>query len=183
MFGRKDRSFFEEKILIHYGEIFKYAFAVTKDSHAAEDIAQETIEKAWSHLSQLRDRKKAKAWVFQIARNEIKHHFNDVNKRYKEYGVMPDKDLDLELHVDDPGEVFLEKMTMEEEKFLLGMAMEELPIQYREVLILWSQGEMSEKELSQVMDINYNTIRVHIHRGLKRLKEIYFSLEGGAQGE
>ena len=72
---------------------------------------------------------------------------------------------------------------MEEEKALLARAMEELPLKYREVLILWSQGELSEKELSQVMDINYNTIRVHIHRGLKRLKEIYFSLEGGVQGE
>lgn len=182
MFAGKDRSFFEEKILIHYEAIFKYALAMTKNDHAAEDIAQGTIEKAWTHLSQLRDREKTKAWVFEIARNEIKHHFRDTRKWYKEYDAISDKGLDLEFH-DDPEETFFEKLTMEEEKALLARAMEELPIKYREVLILWSQGEMSEKELSQVMDINYNTIRVHIHRGLKRLKEIYFSLEGGAQGE
>lgn len=179
MHKKNDREFFEENILIHCDRIFKYALSVTKEVTAAEDIMQQTLEKAWTRLSQLRDRKKAKAWVFQIARNEIRLHFREEKKQWSGEAAFQELLREASEQEMNPEILHLEEQQSREEKIQLAQAIERLPEKYREILMLWSQGNLSEKEISEVLGMNYSTVRVTIHRGLECLRKLYFMMEGG----
>src|SRR5207249_1890316 len=49
--------------------IYRYALRLTGDAHAAEDLAQEALLRAWSRRSALRDERAARVWLFRIATN------------------------------------------------------------------------------------------------------------------
>lgn len=182
MHGRKDRKFFEENILVHYDAIFKFALSLTKKKEAAEDITQLTTEKAWAKLSQLKQKEKAKSWVFQIARNEIRLHFRREKRDGMDAVLLSEAEAEISVHGLNTEDIYFNELESKEDLLCVARATERLPEKYREVLVLWSQGDMTEKEIGEVLGLNYNTIRVLFYRGIKKLRQIYL-LERGAQDE
>ena len=122
MNSRKQRKFFKDNILIYYTAIFKYALGMTKHKESAEDIAQYTLEKAWKSLEQLREKEKAKSWVFSIAHNEINKYFRELGKQNMEEPL----EIDRKEYIDNsinPEYLCIEKIKNKEELLILAKAM------------------------------------------------------------
>ena len=49
--------------------LYRFALRLTNDHHAAEDLTQETMLRAWQNRSRLRDPERARVWLFRIAAN------------------------------------------------------------------------------------------------------------------
>lgn len=62
------------------GKLFFFILKRVKDQEVANDILQNSFLKIHKNLNRLKDGKKVKAWVYQIARNEIANHFNRLKK-------------------------------------------------------------------------------------------------------
>ena len=60
--------------------LYFFILKKVKNENAANDIFQNTFLKIHNNLHQLKEEEKAKAWVFQIARNEIANHFKEESK-------------------------------------------------------------------------------------------------------
>lgn len=127
----------------------------------AADALQETQIAVWRNLHRFEGRCPFSAWVFSIARNAA---LSVVRSR----GRRPETGLeDLDDRPRDSGaapfaDVVVETLTVQ-------AALETLPANHREALLLWVGG-MSYAQVSEVMDAPLNSVKVWIHRARAKLK-------------
>lgn len=148
----------------YYGDIFRYAFWLSKSRQVAEDLTQETFLRAWRALDSLENPAAAKAWLFTILRRE--------NARlYEKY--RPETD-----DIDDYAVPETEKLEPDQllDRELLYKAMGELEPEYRHPLLLQVVGGFSGEEIAQMLDLNNNTVMTRLFRARNKLKDV---LDGG----
>lgn len=148
----------------YYGDIFRYAFWLSKSRQVAEDLTQETFLRAWRALGSLENPAAAKAWLFTILRRE--------NARlYEKY--RPETD-----DIDDYAVPETEKLEPDQllDRELLYKAMGELEPEYRDPLLLQVVGGFSGEEIAQMLDLNNNTVMTRLFRARNKLKDV---LDGG----
>lgn len=67
------RELYETLVRTHAPDLYRFALRMCGDAARAEDLVQETYHEAWRGLTKLRDRQKARAWLFQILRYRYAH--------------------------------------------------------------------------------------------------------------
>lgn len=58
----RDEEFFKKNIAALYGDVYRFARAMTDDALSAQDITQNTMETAWRNLHKLRSRRQIRSW-------------------------------------------------------------------------------------------------------------------------
>ena len=153
-----------EEIAAHIPRLRRYARALAGDSHRADDLVQDTLERAltkfhlWRHGSDLR------AWMFAIMHNVF---INQLKAR-------------RELALDEATEATLESAAQSDPLELrdLDAALRRLPVEQREVLLLVGLEQLSYAEASQTLDVPVGTVMSRLSRGRGRLR----ALMSGAPG-
>jgi RNA polymerase sigma-70 factor (ECF subfamily) len=150
-------------ILAELPRLRRYARAMVGDRAAADDLVQDTLERAWSRFAQWRPGSDLRAWLFGIMHN---------------------------LRVDQLRRPGLKTLPMDEEEFEvptratqtdrlevcdLESALARLPEEQRAVLLLVALEEMSYDEVASTLDIPIGTVMSRLSRGRERLRLI---LEG-----
>src|SRR5947209_3817519 len=69
-----DRPAFAALVDAYWERLFRWLYHLTRDRHQAEDLAQETFLKAFSHLDRFRAGTNFRAWLFRIAHNSFANH-------------------------------------------------------------------------------------------------------------
>ncbi|KKQ20940.1 MAG: RNA polymerase, sigma-24 subunit, ECF subfamily, partial [Candidatus Nomurabacteria bacterium GW2011_GWC2_36_9] len=109
-----------------------------------------------------------KTWIFTIARNSITDYLR--KKKSIPFSFLNDEELIEENVLDEeilPDEVY-QKL---QDKEMLIKVLDETPVQYREVLILRYQEDMTFKEIGEVMDKPLNTVKSYHQRALVLLHQ------------
>lgn len=148
---------------------FVYRFA-GNNKEEAEDIAQETFFKMWRNLKKYRAGENFKTWLFTIARNTAYDHL-----RKKKNFVFSDFDTEDTLFEDtisDAEPLADEVFTLAESKEFLAKAMSELSPQFREVLLLHYDHELTFDEIGKILDEPLNTVKSRHRRAIESLREI-----------
>jgi RNA polymerase sigma-70 factor (ECF subfamily) len=121
--------------------------------HEVEDVVQEVFLQAWKKLPSLRDPKAFPGWLLTIARNRC----SDQWRRGSKAAPL--------LH-----EVGQEAPPTAEAREVLA-AIRDLPDAYRETLLMRLVAGMSAKEIAARTGLTHASVRVNLHRGMKRLRE------------
>ncbi len=140
----------------HIPRLRRYARALAGDSHRADDLVQDTLERAltkfhlWRHGSDLR------AWMFSIMHNVF---INQLKAR-------------RELALDEATEAALESAPQSDPLQVrdLDAALRRLPAEQREVLLLVGLEQLSYAEAGQVLDLPIGTVMSRLSRGRERLR-------------
>jgi len=141
--------------------LYRYAYWLTKDAGAAEDLVQDTFLRAWRFMDNLQEQAAAKSWLITILRRE--------NARKYER-----KALDMEdREVDDLSEITISSRVSEDEFQFLQRAIAELPLKYREPLALQILEGFSLDEISDICDLPRNTVATRIHRARQQLIKLH----------
>ena len=129
------------------------------DSALAEDILQEVFIKIYSKIDSLQEGEKIKAWLFQITRNTIIDYYrkNDGNKA-------------VEIQIPDLENEHKGQYMKDIEACIVPM-IKSLPEGYREALLLSELNGLSQKELSEKLQISYSAAKSRVQRGRILLKE------------
>ena len=154
---------FEETVLPHLDAAFNYARWLTRNDADAEDVVQDACVRAVRFFSSLRD-DDARAWLLTIVRNTW---YSRVSRRAGAEALPLDKTSDEP--VDEtlsPEERLLQQHTVER----VRDALEQLPVDFREVLVLREIEGMSYKEIAEVLEIPMGTVMSRLHNARKRLK-------------
>ncbi|EDM44811.1 RNA polymerase sigma factor SigZ [unidentified eubacterium SCB49] len=135
-------------------ELYFFILKKVKNRDVTNDIFQNTFLKIHNNLSKLKKEEKAKAWAFQIARNEIFNHYN------KESIYVNEPDTNKELLLQDHEQVCCF------DKFI-----DELPEIYKQVIeLIYIKGK-KQKEVAKELDISLENVKARVKRAKDILKK------------
>jgi RNA polymerase sigma-70 factor (ECF subfamily) len=146
--------------------IFNLMYRMTRSYEDAVDLAQDTFIKAYEQLHRFKDDKRFFPWLYTIGWNHSKNF-----QRRKRYETVPIEDWDLGSGLDYPAQEE-ERMCSRLDYRLLYEALDELPADYREVLVLRYREEFPVEDIAAALGLSESGVRMRIHRGLKKLREI-----------
>lgn len=154
-----------EKIYKEYFAIVnKYLFCLTHNRDLSEELTQETFYRAVKKIHTFRGNCKISVWLCQIAKNL----WYDELKRKNKYNVVQEQELCSIKAIENTEEEVLSS----ENKLTLYKKMQTLNEQTREVVYLRITGELSFKEIAQILNKTENWARITFYRGKQKLKEV-----------
>lgn len=147
--------------------LFRYILLKVGSKEVAEDLTSQSFTKLWEKLEDGKDIKNPHAYVYKIARSEIADHHR-ANSKFEIVNADIGDFHDLKCEkVSDPAQ----KQTIKSEAKLLHKNLENLKDEYQDVVILRYLQDMPYKQIAQIVDRPKGTIRVMVHRALKKLKD------------
>lgn len=158
---------FEELALPLFDQLYNFAQWLTQDRTEAEDLVQDTYVKALKGFSSFQPGTNFRAWIYRILRNT----FLTSRTGLKASATVP-------LDTDDGPEIASDSGTPEtllierSQEQLLQRAIEELPLHFREILLLCEVEEMSYQEIAEALTIPIGTVMSRLSRARKALREI-----------
>jgi RNA polymerase sigma-70 factor, ECF subfamily len=154
---------FEEIVLPHVDAAFNYARWLTKNEADAEDVVQDACVRAMRFFSSLRD-DNARGWLFAIVRNTW---YSRVTRRRKltETTSLDDARDEPSDEALDPEERLLQQHTVDR----VRRALEQLPADFREVIVLREIEGLSYKEIAAVVRVPIGTVMSRLARARERL--------------
>src|SRR5258705_720930 len=157
---------FEKAVLPHLDAAYNLARWLTRDDADAEDVVQEACLRAFRFFGGFHG-EDGRAWLLGIVRNTSSTWM----QRNRSPGLnMPLDDEPYEVKSNDlnPEALLLQKVDAQ----MLRQAVEELPVEFREVLVLRELDEMSYKQIAVVADLPLGTVMSRLARARKRLQQI-----------
>lgn len=142
--------------------VFKYLIKMGVSKEDAEDIVQEAIITTIENMSQIEARK-LKAWLFKVALNK---YYNLYNKN-KKIVCLTDEDLhqiQAAINLDD----FLISKEMQVN---LRAAIQKLPSNFQQLLIMKYFMEFTYKEMALILDNSDDYVRTYLQRARKALRK------------
>jgi len=144
----------------HIPRLRRYARALTGNPANADDLVQDTLERAWSKLHLWQRGSDMRAWMFTIMHNTFINHI----KKNKIVTTSMDDEA-LEVSVAATHEDFLQVRD-------LASSIGKLPYEYREIILLIGLEQMRYEEVAQVLGIPLGTVMSRLSRGRERLRTI-----------
>jgi RNA polymerase sigma-70 factor (ECF subfamily) len=156
---------FELTVLPHLDAALNLSRWLTRDGHDAEDVVQEACLRALRFIHTQRGQNH-RAWLLTIVRNTCCTWLE--KNRPSELARASPLDAAAEPATDaaGPEAQAIERADCE----LVRQAVEELPLEYREVIVLRELEEMSYKEVAQILGIPLGTVMSRLSRGRARLE-------------
>ncbi|RRN67144.1 sigma-70 family RNA polymerase sigma factor [Peribacillus simplex] len=140
----------------HKEDFYRLAFSYVKNQEDALDIVQESIKKALISIETIQKSGSIKCWFYKIVvRTSI-----DFLRKQKKITLVDDQTIESLSHgkVDTYNDIDLNN------------ALDELPTQYKTVIILRFFEDLKLEEIAEIMDENINTVKTRLYRGLKLLR-------------
>ncbi|MDX2162159.1 MAG: RNA polymerase sigma factor [bacterium] len=150
----------------HHAALIGYLYRMTGgDSALAEDLAQETFVRVLRFIAQYRYPRPFKAWLYAIATNIARNHYNSADQRHTlsadpDAPEPPDDSATLDdplIHADDVRAVI--------------RALAALPAHQRETIVLYYYQALSIAEIAETLAVPLGTIRSRLSLGIGRLRE------------
>jgi RNA polymerase sigma-70 factor (ECF subfamily) len=154
-----------EKAFLKWNKfIYNYVYLRLQSREAAEDVSQEVFFSAWRSRETFNPKKSSlKNWLFVIATNQIRNYLR---------ATIGKNTVDLE-EIKEMVKDEKENISMEAERNnmieLVFEKLKKLNERDQEILILRYQQDLSMKEISAILDMEYSAAKVAIHRATKKL--------------
>ena len=156
-----------DELVDHLPALRAFALSLTRDGASADDLVQDTIVKAWTHIDKFQPGTNLRAWLFTILRNTF------YSARRKTRREVNDSD----------GIHAARQATRPEHDGRLAMndfkaAFQQLPDEQREALILVGGSGFSYEEAAAMTGVAVGTVKSRANRGRRKLAELMHMAEG-----
>jgi RNA polymerase sigma-70 factor (ECF subfamily) len=162
---------FADLINKYKSAMFNLALRMTKNYSEAEDVTQEIFVKVYAKLADYKVRYKFRDWLYAIATNAINDRLR--KRKFSFFSIdKPVQTEEKEIAVD-----FIDNKTVnpedeliqQEEKQKITKVMVDLPVKYRNVIVLRYLEKMSYEEIASVTRLSIGTVKTRLHRGQRIL--------------
>jgi RNA polymerase sigma-70 factor (ECF subfamily) len=151
--------------------LYNFFLRLTGNRAASEDLVQEVFMRVLKYRAGYMGDSRFNVWLFQIARNV---HVDYLRKRKStlpldgQYVKMPSREPLPEAAYE-----------VEREAELVRRALDRLPVQKRELLVLFRFQNLKLREIAELLGCQVGTVKAQVHRALKDLGRIYLDLQKG----
>jgi len=160
---------FEQLALPLFDQLYNFAQWLTHDRSEAEDLVQETFTKALRGFSSYKQGTNFRAWMYRILRNTFLSSRTGLE-------ATATTQLDLEsasapvpetVESETPESILIERSN----HHLLQASLEELPVHFREILLLCEVEEMSYQEIAETLAVPIGTVMSRLSRARAALRD------------
>ena len=172
--NNRTKDEFEELALAHLDPLYSAALRLTKNERDAEDLVQDTCMRAYRFFDKFERGTNIKAWLFKILTNTF---INRYRRRVKEKTVTEGAEReavheqfisrDASDFAANPEEYFFDRLLSDD----VLKAIDQLPIDFRMVVILADLQEFSYKEIAEILECPVGTVMSRLFRGRKLLQK------------
>jgi RNA polymerase sigma-70 factor, ECF subfamily len=152
---------FNGMVVDHGAAMYRLAYRLVGDRHEAEDLVQEAFRSAWKSRLLFRPEGGPRAWLASILRRRVADHWRHSRPPSL---VAGEKTLEVELPAEDPSR---NEYTDE-----MQQALDRLPADLRETLLLVVVGELTHQEAAEELGVPLGTVLSRVSRARKRLREL-----------
>ena len=151
--------------------LYNFFLRLTGNRAASEDLVQEVFVRVLKYRAGYLSESRFNVWLFQIARNA---HIDYLRKRKP---ALPLEEQFAETPSREPRPEAVYEADREAE--LVRRALNRLPVQKREVLVLFRFQNLKLREIAELMGVQVGTVKAQVHRALKELSRAYLELQSG----
>jgi RNA polymerase sigma-70 factor (ECF subfamily) len=166
-----DVTAFEALAQRHQQKAYHIAFGFARDREEAKDLSQDAFLKAFMNLKNFDGRSGFYTWFYRILVNVCLDHKRRRSRHAdEEFNEAVANQVDPSHH--SAATVAPDKQAMASQlSRKVGAALEDLPAKQRTAFILKNHQGLSIREIAEVMETAEGTVKVHIHRAVKALRE------------
>jgi len=153
----------------HHLPLFRYLLHLTRNRALSEDLVQEVFFRVLKYAASYDPALAFPVWLYRMARNA---YFDSLGKHRLE---VPGVEIgDVRSPQPLPEEILSEK----EDAFFLQRALEKLPEDKREILVLSRFQNLRYEDIAQILKCEIGTVKVRVYRALKDLREKFCEVSG-----
>lgn len=169
LYTKQDPEAFAKLYDLYARRIYRFVFFKVSNHEEAEDVTSEVFLKAWNFISEKKKIDSFSGLLYKLARNSI---IDLYRKKSRQTEVLSLEFInENELDIGDAGK-WKDALGNKLETQKIIQALQKLKQEYREVVTLKYVDELDVSEISEITGKGNIAVRVTLHRGLKKLKEI-----------
>jgi RNA polymerase sigma-70 factor, ECF subfamily len=183
---QETRTRLEQAALEHIDALYRTALRMTRNASDAEDLVQEAYLRAFRSLHQFTEGTNLRAWLFRILTNTYINEYRRRQRRPSSSSLDDLEEFYLYDHLVDsrvqppderPEDVVIQRLTVDN----VIQAIESLPEEFRQVVLLADVEGFSYREIAEIVDIPVGTVMSRLFRARRRLqRQLYdFAIEVG----
>jgi RNA polymerase sigma-70 factor (ECF subfamily) len=173
---RVSATTFEDLAMPLFDQLYNFARWLTQDTVEAEDLVQETYTKALRGFSSFQLGTNFRAWMYRILRNSFLSSRTGLKTMVAIDEETEEKLLPAENTT--PESILIAQASRE----TVQQALADLPVPFREILLLCEVEEMSYQEISETLAIPIGTVMSRLSRARKALRGSLAKIDGGQHG-
>ena len=167
-----DADAFASLVDEHQRYIYNLAFRVLKDENEALDLTQETFLRAWTALPNFRGQSQFRTWLYRIATNLCYNRLPNLRRSLNDLGDGVIADIP-ETEFDQPAR----EIESNETRSHLSKAIDKLETNYKMLITLRYQYELSYEEIASTLNLPLGTVKTGIFRAKEQLRRSLVHLE------
>lgn len=166
----EDPEAFAKLYDIYAKRIYSFVFFKVSNREEAEDITSEVFLKAWRYINEKKKIESFSGLLYRLARNCVIDLYRSRSKQKEQLSI--DAEMEIEIGSNRWTESFNEELGSKLEMQKIVLALKKMKHEYREVVTLRYVDELEVNEIAEITGKGQIAIRVTLHRGLKKLKEL-----------
>ncbi len=173
------RLAFEREALPHLDAIYTAALRLARNADDANDLAQETILRAYRFFDQFTPGSNCRAWMLTILYNNFRNSYRrgarerPADSADEFSGEIDANSLDADQSRINPEELLSSRMTGQR----IELALAALPDEFREALILVDVQELNYQEVADVLGVPLGTVKSRVSRGRALMRRALCKLD------
>lgn len=148
--------------------MYRVAYRFCRNATEAQDLTQETFVKLFKALPKAQLDLPFKPWLYKISINTAISHMRKIQGKHRVEWTETETETETSTTTDDHADTIVKQNDLQ-------AAIDELPFEYRQMIILRAVEELSFEEISEVLDIPAGTARTQFSRAKKQLRAILVS--------
>ncbi|MDP3147865.1 MAG: RNA polymerase sigma factor [Ignavibacteria bacterium] len=145
-------------------KLYNYARKMLSDTMMCEDIIQNVFEKFFKNMNGIRNSERVDVWLYTTTRNAIYAYYRAKKIRVDQFNVMDTDEIEIDSSVK-----LEEELELKELHALIMNELENLEVEQRDVFLLKEYGNLSYKEISEVMKIDENLVKSRLYKTRQKL--------------
>jgi RNA polymerase sigma-70 factor (ECF subfamily) len=164
-YGAGDAAAFEALYSRHRGPLFRFLLRQSREHALAEELYQDVWQRVITARERYRPEAKFSTWLYQIAHNRLTDHWRAQAHR----PAAPEDAMDRAEREPDP-QTPERQLSAFEERRRLQLALEELPADQREAVLLRLEQELSLEEIGKITGVGRETVKSRLRYALDKLR-------------
>lgn len=171
---------FEQVVRENQALVFRTLYRLSGSREHLEDLAQEVFLRLYKALPNFRGEALVSTYVYRIAVNVAQNEWKRRKRADRPLISISEETSMWEERLEHPERNAEQRMEESEFRLRVEEKLQELSAVERTVLVLYHQEERSYEQIAAALNMPLGTIRTHLHRGRKKLREMLQQAEGRA---